>query len=602
MLVRQIASASLAFLVALSAAAQQEPQRTYGETLEIRVINVDVVVTDRSGNPVTGLTKGDFELFENGRRKEVSNFLEINERAARGADVSSAQAAPGGRADEDVRTPRVSERRHLILFIDNTSLQPMNRNRVLAAMTSFVETTMRGDDEAMVVSWNPGLKENLALTHDRAQVLAALQTMSGVVSQGAMLRAQRDETENELRGMVHDFRNMTFAGEPRMSAANPPPEPDPADAGSGRPQGSIGNKVKVIDEKPPYDRALGAVRQYADSVMLDTKQKANALTALMSAFRGVQGRKVMLFVTESFSTQPARQMFEYLDAIKDEFEKGNFQNPRAEIMKYNDEPLFQTVTAAANASGITLYPISAAGVTGGIDGPDASESGGAVQYQTVGKAPGKFADQSLQELAAATGGLAVTGTNNFNLGLDRIASDLTMYYSLGYRADTPPKDLARNLEVKVKKPGVVVRYRQSFLQKTPPTEIGDTMSANLFAGVQKNDLGITIAAGPRTVKNDDEIVVPIAVTIPIASLTFVPDGKDVVGRFAIFAGFTRKDGSSSKVSKVEYPLRFPADSMQDQRNLTVKIAMTMQKSTENVSVGVLDETSNATGFATIKLP
>jgi hypothetical protein len=41
--------------------------------------------------------------------------------------------------------------------------------------------------------------------------------------------------------------------------------------------------------------------------------------------------------------------------------------------------------------------------------------------------------------------------------------------------------------------------------------------------------------------------------------------------------------------------------MQDQRNVTVKINMTMQKSTENVSVAVLDETSNATGFATAKL-
>jgi hypothetical protein len=82
----------------------------------------------------------------------------------------------------------------------------------------------------------------------------------------------------------------------------------------------------------------------------------------------------------------------------------------------------------------------------------------------------------------------------------------------------------------------------------------------------------------------------------------VPDGNDVTGKFAIFAGFTRKDGTSSKVSKVEYPLRFPAASMQDRRNISVKISMTMNRTTENVSVGVLDETSNATGFATAKLP
>jgi len=571
MLVRQIVAALLAFLVAFPVAAQQ-PQRSYGETLEIRVINVDAVVTDRSGKPVTGLTRDDFELFENGKRKEVSNFLEVNERAA-GA------------------LPTQSERRHLIVFVDNTSLQPFNRDRVLNAMKAFIESTMRMNDEAIVVSWNPGLKENLALTTDRARVLATLQSMMATTGLGTMLRAERERVENELRQMPGDYQSSSTV---KTGGLAPAPEPEP---GSTRP-GSPSNIVRV-DEKPPYDRALAAVRQYADSVMLDTKQKAEALNTLMLAFRGVQGRKALILVTESFSTQPARQLFEYLDSIKDQFERGNFQNPRAEVMRYNDEPLFQTVTSTANAAGITLYAISAGGVSSGINTSDASDRGSTVRQQAV---PGKFSDQSLQELAAATGGLAVTGSNDFAGGFDRIASDLTMYYSLGYRADSPANDMLRKVEVKVKKPGVVVRYRESFVQKATPTEIGDTLAANLFAGVQKNDLGITISAGTPTPKSADEITVPVAITIPIAALTFVPDGKDVIGKFTIFAGFKRKDGSASKVSKIEYPLRFLADSMQDQRNLNVKINMTMQKTTVDIAVAVLDQTSSATGYATVKLP
>lgn len=584
MLVRQIVAALLASLVASSVVAQQPP-RSYGETLEIRVINVDAVVTDRNGKPVTGLTRDDFELFENGKRKEVSNFLEVNERAAAAAGVPPGQ----------------SERRHLIVFVDNTSLQPFNRDRVLNAMKAFIESTMRAGvegafigDEAIVVSWNPGLKENLALTTDRARVLATLQSMTATTGLGTMLRAERERVENELRQMPGDYQSSTSV---KTGGLAPPPEPEP---GSTRPGGP--SNIVRVDEKPPYDRALGAVRQYADSVMLDTKQKAEALNTLMLAFRGVQGRKALILVTESFSTQPARQMFEYLDSIKDQFERGNFQNPRAEIMRYNDDPLFQTVTSTANAAGITLYAVSAGGVTSGIDFSDASDRGSTVQQQAVGKAPGKFSDQSLQELAAATGGLAVTGSNDFAGGFDRIASDLTMYYSLGYRADSPANDMLRKVEVKVRKPGVVVRYRESFVQKATPTEIGDTLAANLFAGVQKNDLGITISAGTATPKNADEITVPVAITIPIAALTFTPDGKDVIGKFTIFAGFKRKDGSASKVSKIEYPLRFLADSMQDQRNLNVKINMTMQKTTENIAVAVLDQTSSATGYATVKLP
>jgi len=563
MLVRQIVSASLAFLVAFPSLAQQKPERTYGETLEIRVINVDVVVTDRNGKPVTGLAKDDFELFENQKPKEITNFLEVNERSPAAAAAAI-------------------ERRHLVVFIDNTSLQPFNRDRVIESMKSFIGMTMRPNDRAMVVSWNPGLKENLALTGDRARVRATLQAMTGTDTQGTMLRVEREQTEHELRTMIHDY----------------------GEAGSEQEATKPGTRQMArLAEKPPYDRAIGAVRQFADAVMLDTKQKADALCSVMVLFRGVQGRKALIFVTESFSTQPARQMFEYLESIKDHFENGNFQNPRAEIVRYNDEPFFETVTSTANAAGVTLYAISAAGITGGIDTNDASQGGATAAGQTVGKAPGKLAEQSLQELAVATGGLAVTGTNDFNVAFNRISDDLTMYYSLGYRgSDSPSADIARKIDVRVKKPGLTARNRESFVQRATAAEIGDTISANLFAGIQKNDLGITISAGARTPKNEDEITVPVTVTIPVTSLTFLPQGNDVVGKFAIYAGFTRKDGTGSKISKVEYPLRFPAASMQDQRNVSVKITMTMQKTTENISVGVLDETSNATGFATTRLP
>jgi len=592
MRVHQIVSASLALLLAFPTFAQQQPPpRTYGETLEIRVVNVEVIVADRNGNPVTGLTKDDFEIFENGKRKDISNFLEINEPAQ--ADARAAQGTTGAAAAPAAST----ERRHLLVFVDNTTLQPFNRNRVLAAMKGFVERTMRNGDEAMVVTWNPGLKEMQTMTTDRAQVLATLKAMSATTGQGSYLRVHREQTENELRQMVRDYQMQ-----PTMTNNTGVTSGSTGDTEGGpREPGSVASRSARLNERPPYDRALGSVRNYAEAVMADTRQKAEALRALMAPFKGVQGRKVLIFVTESFSTQPARQMFEYLDSIKDGFDKGNFQNPRAEIMKYNDEPLFQTVTAMANASGVTLYAVSAAGMAGGIDMPDASSIGMTVQDRPVNKAPGKLAEQSLTELAAATGGLAVIGTNDFGAGFNKIAADLTMYYSLGYRADAPATDVARKLDVKVKKPGVVVRNRESFVQKATGTEIGETLAANLFAGVQKNDMNITISAGVPAPKSDTEITVPVEVRIPVTSLTLLPEGTDVVGKFSIYSGFTRSDGMTFKMSKAQYPLRFAADTLKDRRNVTVRIAMTLHKNTESISVGVLDETSNATGYATTKV-
>jgi hypothetical protein len=49
-------------------------RRSPNEQVEVHVVNVDVSVTDRSGNPVNGLTKHDFEIFEDGKPLKVTNF------------------------------------------------------------------------------------------------------------------------------------------------------------------------------------------------------------------------------------------------------------------------------------------------------------------------------------------------------------------------------------------------------------------------------------------------------------------------------------------------------------------------------------------------
>src|SRR5438105_14101360 len=79
-----------AVLFAATAVSAQQPQPQpapqpqsnempkLSESIDVRVINVDVVVTDKKGNPVTGLTKDDFEIYENNLLKPISNFYEVD--------------------------------------------------------------------------------------------------------------------------------------------------------------------------------------------------------------------------------------------------------------------------------------------------------------------------------------------------------------------------------------------------------------------------------------------------------------------------------------------------------------------------------------------
>lgn len=67
----------LAWLFGCVAVFGQTPDRTFVESVDVEVIEVDVVVTDRKGRPVRGLGREDFELYADGERIEISNFAEF---------------------------------------------------------------------------------------------------------------------------------------------------------------------------------------------------------------------------------------------------------------------------------------------------------------------------------------------------------------------------------------------------------------------------------------------------------------------------------------------------------------------------------------------
>src|SRR4051794_31938448 len=92
---KPIATALIAVLTALPAIAQQQPApdlQQFGAVIDVRIINVDVVVTDRKGVPVKGLKKEDFELYENGRPVALSNFYEV--AGGRPVATEGEEAAP----------------------------------------------------------------------------------------------------------------------------------------------------------------------------------------------------------------------------------------------------------------------------------------------------------------------------------------------------------------------------------------------------------------------------------------------------------------------------------------------------------------------------
>ncbi len=105
--------AALLLLAPPASAAAPPAAPSFGETVEVNVVNVDVFVTDKDGRRVTGLKKGDFEVQEDGKTMAVSNFAELLPRLVDGrpGDRPRPARGAGGAHGGDRRRPRSRSRR-----------------------------------------------------------------------------------------------------------------------------------------------------------------------------------------------------------------------------------------------------------------------------------------------------------------------------------------------------------------------------------------------------------------------------------------------------------------------------------------------------------
>src|SRR2546426_11544745 len=87
------ASAFVLFVIAANAMGQQSPpaggasakekpaslqkEKDAAVRISVTLVQVDAVVTDGKGQPVTDLKPSDFEIFEDGRRQHITNFSYI---------------------------------------------------------------------------------------------------------------------------------------------------------------------------------------------------------------------------------------------------------------------------------------------------------------------------------------------------------------------------------------------------------------------------------------------------------------------------------------------------------------------------------------------
>ncbi|HKO54588.1 MAG TPA: VWA domain-containing protein [Thermoanaerobaculia bacterium] len=542
-------------MIALLAAACCWPlQAQYTENIEVRVTNVDVVVTDRAGKPVAGLTQDDFEVLEDGKPQEVTNLYEVRQSSAQTtAAAHTAEAAP--------EPPPEQKRRHFVFFIDNYSLT-FERNGVLKSLRRFLDRNLQPEDDVMVVIWDRNIDIVQSFTSDRSVIDAALEKVRKRGPHGAMLDAEKERAV-DLAMQIWQANQRKREVMTRPGAPVPPPS------------GSQLDEVKSI---------AVAFSEEVRSIQL---RLLDALHAMLTSMGGIEGRKVLVFAGAYLPERPGLEIFERFAARL--AEKGDLSAMmEVDMNRKYVEPQAQEIAKVArhaNAEGVTMYTIFAEDPVNVRDDPKKF-----TEYTNSATAFASLADM--------TGGTMLTKTSNYDVMFDTVARDVSSYYSLGYHtSDAEPGQ--RSIVVRTKNPAYRVRSRKSYVVKSNDERAGDEVIANIVQPQPKNDIPVTLTVGELRPEGRNQYIVPIDVTIPTAAVTLLPDGELMVGGFTVYVVAGTTSGGLSPVSKRQQSIRLPQATIDALQNkpLLFHAEVLVGKGENILSVGVVDRISNASGYA-----
>ncbi|HEY0156066.1 MAG TPA: VWA domain-containing protein [Thermoanaerobaculia bacterium] len=546
---RAICSVALLFLIPLALAAQEPP--TLGESIDVSIVNVDVVVTDREGNRVRGLTRGDFEVYENGVLQEVSNFSEFS-----AVPEAGRVGVEGGIPAETA--PR--EKRTVVVFFEKMRLSAIHVDPLIEQLKSTVRAMLGPGDEVSLVVWSRyGGIAHVELTSDVASFGRALDTVAKV-AKGAQIDhidALRQETE-----LVREFEE----GMAQMASA----------------AGTAPGSASYIDTSA----ALLLPMMIAYNEM---KVRTAAINSAINSMSGIEGKKVLILATRRLGEIAGA---EYAYAGGAVFISADLKQ------RFGAERMIQSIIDNANASRVTIYPIYPVGL--GHSFPDASMS------STVPPAAEHLIlmneTVSLNQIAKQTGGLMAASAKDAVRLLPRVASDMTDYYSLAYRITPTNTDSARNIVVKTRRPGLTVRARGQFVEKSDDTRMRDRVVATLFQGSPASQIGIHATLGKRQKRRGNEVL-PLSIRVPIADLTTLPEGDRHAGSFAVYVASAADLNELSDITekKQAFELKESQLAAAQAGFFTYDLDLTVNRKAKYVAVGVFDEVGRSYGLVRLNL-
>ena len=555
--------------VALVAAAEEDdkdrPQnrpvgeRQFAGEVDVTVANLEVYIRDRNGQPVEGLTAADFKIIQDGVEMPISNFAVLTPEIF-SAQIQASETGDGF-AQGQAQHPPAIQPAYVVLHFDNENLNPLDRNRVMVRVKTFVEEILAAPVYVMVVSSRRSPQIRQTFTDDPDMVVRALEHVAK--ESGARLIRDR-----ERRRIFADMEE--WATDPRTF--------DPAYL----------NTIEVRIFKTQVQQQILAYTEEQHGALKDTLASMHQVVQLIS---GIEGRRSIIYVSSGLPMTPGLGLLHEYAAIFHD----NTIYTRIGQRDYSQE--FHGLADAANRQGISLYTIDASGLRPlegfGADGRYTPESAASwVDMSNI--------QEPLRFMADATGGVAVFNTNDVTDGLRLIRDDFLSYYSIGFSITSNGKDATHRIDVDLPRhPEYEVRYRKWIIDKSLETRVRERVLQALVRDIKHNPLDLQLTFGEPAPITGKRWEVPIRLSIPINSLALEVESGDLVGTIELFFCVRDALGRKSPTRRREYEVRVPSAQFDPNqvRRYAITVQMVFREQRHTVAVGLVDRVNHQTSYA-----